>query len=254
MERERGTRAAGRGSRKAALVALLALGAAFRAGAEGFTPDLTELCVNPGMLWILSTDQVGGAPAAADPLLTTLGFSLPWRFWDPFFAESMVDFWMTTYEYTASRAVPTGEETNKGFLVLAALLSLQVGNRWTVYDSPEKEEDGIVTAAATRLELGYALGADFLFRLPIDYNGGTASTADRAAGAAAAPSYFYGAGRFFYPETRAFLSWRLSPGFGITGSLRALWPLFHLWDGESGLEFWDQMQVAGNLGFTFYLK
>lgn len=240
----------------ALLLPLLVLLAAPRAAAAGYDPALSEVSINPGYLWILASDTVGGAPAAADPFLVTLGASLPWRFWDPFFAEAMLDFWGTFYEYTASRAVPTEYETDKGFLVLAALLSLQIGNRWTVVERLERKEDGS-SGIAERLELGYALGFDFLFRVPLDWNNnnpfGSASPAERTAGAASSASYFYGAGRFFYPESRLFASWRLSPEFGMTFSLRALWPLFHAWDAEA-LDWWDQMQIAGTLGFTIYLR
>jgi len=247
-----GRRGAAAGRAGPLLLPLLILLAAPRCGAAEVQLAVSEVSINPGLLWIMATETVGTEYAAPGPVLTTLGASLPLRIWDPFFVEPMLDFWMTTYEYTASRAVPTEYETNKGFLVLAALLSLQAGARWTVAERMEAQPDGS-SKLMERLELGGALGFDFLFRLPLDYNGGTATTAERTAGAASAVSYFYGAGRFFYPETRFFASWRLSPGFGVNFNVRALWPLFHAWDGE-GLPFYDQMQIAGNLGFTIYVR
>jgi hypothetical protein len=65
--------------------------------------------------------------------------------------------------------------------------------------------------------------------------------------------WFYGNGRFFYPETRFFLRWHVSEPVDFLVNLRAFYPVFHFWDG-SGQPFWDQLMVSFGIGFGIRLR
>jgi hypothetical protein len=93
--------------------------------------------------------------------------------------------------------------------------------------------------------MGGALGVDFLIRFPLEFQNTDIDTGDSLA-------YFYSQGRFVYPETRFITRWHVTDGVTLAFTLRAMYPLFHLWDGES-LPFYDQLLTAFNIGFSISL-
>ncbi len=95
-------------------------------------------------------------------------------------------------------------------------------------------------------ELGFLAGLDLLIRIPIAYDSSAAAKTGEFA------SYFYGALRFVYPVTEVSLKWNLMENIGLLFTIRALWPIFHLWDGES-LPIYDQLILHGTLGFCIKL-
>jgi hypothetical protein len=102
---------------------------------------------------------------------------------------------------------------------------------------------------SSAVSLGGAIGLDFLLRFPFELQNTTdANKADQSSGL----SWFYGSGRFFYPETRFFLRWHVTEPVDLLVNLRAFYPVFHLWDG-SGQPFWDQLMVSFGIGFGIKL-
>jgi hypothetical protein len=213
----------------AAVVAAFAL-AVLAAPVFALSPDTVD--VNASWLVIGTDTTMGAAPS---PAIFALGASLPLTIAGAFFFEPGLDLYWQDYTYVSGRAVPTEIETAAAYLAIGALVSLQAGARIPL---------------ARGLELGMTVGADALLRFPTwaYYNDPTA-----VAAAANAWSYFFGMGRFFYPETRMFLRWQIVEMMGLVFSVRAFWPAAHLWDGQ-GLGLWDELMLSGTLGFSIPLK
>jgi hypothetical protein len=196
-----------------------------------FTLALSEVDVNVGLLYIGSAPPpTYGAPS---PITQTFGASLVVKTDGPLFFEPSIEFLGTYYEWVSDpydRAVPATYESGNGFFTIGSLVGLQAGMMYPV---------------ATGLEMGGALGIDFLLRFPFEFQNTSADTGDGMA-------YFYSKGRFIFPETRFITRWRVTDGVSLVFTLRGMYPLFHLWDGE-GLPFYDQLLVAADLGFVIGL-
>jgi len=190
--------------------------------ALSFALRLAEVDVNVGLLFIGSTP-----PGAPSPLVQTIGVSFPIRSDGPFFLEPTIDFFGTYYRWTGTRAVPAPYESGTGFLTIGSLITLQSGLLYTLSKS---------------IEMGGALGVDFLIRFPFEFQNTNTNSGDGV-------TYFYTQGRFIYPETRFLTRWHVADGVTLAFTLRAMYPLFHLWDGE-GLPFNDQLMAAFNIGFV----
>jgi hypothetical protein len=200
----------------------------FVAAPFAFALSITEIDPTVGILFIGSAPPAGyGGPS---PVLQTFGASMMLRGDGPFFLEPTLEFFGTYYDSSGARTVPTGIESGTGMFTIGALATLQAGLLYPVSKS---------------VELGGSLGLDFLLRFPIELQNTNIDPG-------AALAYFYGMGRFIYPETRFIFRWRVADGVGLVFSLRAMYPLFHLWDGE-GLPFYDQFMAAFDLGFVIGL-
>ena len=90
---------------------------------------------------------------------------------------------------------------------------------------------GAAFPVSTRVSLRASLGIDLLLRFPIDLEAGAAARKDARRFSLA---YFYGKGRFLYPETSLFCKWRISERFGLA--------------------YLDQLVIGGGLGFTYSLR
>ncbi|HVP18621.1 MAG TPA: hypothetical protein VMU36_06455 [Spirochaetia bacterium] len=200
------------------------------AGVPGLTSALTlsELDVNVGLLFIGSAPPpTYGGPS---PITQSFGVSFVVQAAGPLFFEPSIEFFGTYYEWTGARAVPTGYESGTGFFTVGSLIGLHAGMMYPV---------------ATGLEMGGALGVDFLIRFPLEFQNTAADTGDGL-------NYFYSQGRFIFPETRFITRWHVTDGVTLVFTLRGMYPLFHLWDGES-LPFYDQLMAAFDLGFAISL-
>ena len=196
--------------------------------------SIDELDANASLIFIGSNPPSG----VSDPNLgipPLLGVSIPIRLSSPFFVEAGVEFLGWYYEWTSSgTAVITQAENGVGFFTIGTIISLQGGVSFPV---------------ARVLSLGGALGLDFFLRFPLELqNNSSTVKADESS----ALSWFYGSGRFFYPETRFFLRWHVSEPVDLLLNLRAFYPIFHLWDG-AGQPFWDQLMVSIGIGFGIRL-
>jgi hypothetical protein len=190
-----------------------------------------DLDINAGLLFIGST----GTVVAPSPLLPCIGVSFPISFSGIFFIEPGIDFYGLYYEWTGTRAVPTAVESNAGFFTLAALLSFQAGVRFPV---------------GKALELGGSAGVDFLSRFPIELENNSSASVE---GRAPSFAYFYSMWRALYPETRMYIKWKVKESNALLFYARAMYPVFHLWDGEA-LPFLDQLMISAGIGFTIRLK
>jgi len=196
--------------------------------------SIDELDANASLIFIGSNPPSG----VSDPNLgipPLFGISMPIRLSSPFFVEAGVEFLGWYYEWTSSgTAVITQAENGVGFFTIGTLISLQGGVSFPV---------------SRVLSLGGALGLDFFLRFPFELqNNSSTVKADESS----ALSWFYGSGRFFYPETRFFLRWHVSEPVDLLLNLRAFYPIFHLWDG-AGQPFWDQLMVSIGIGFGIRL-
>ena len=212
-------------------VVILVIGALLAAASlSALTMD--ELDVNLGLIHIGTTDPAAQGPSIITPLF---GVSLPLGLGGPFFLEPMLEFYTTYYLWTGTAVAPAALETGgNAFLALGTLISLHGGLRYAV--SPA-------------ITLGGSVGVDFLLRFPIEF---LSNDPNRSADTGSALSYFFGMARFFYPETRLFLKWQLTNPVGLVVSLRAWYPLFHLWDGQN-LPFLDQFMFSGGIGIAIRL-
>jgi hypothetical protein len=216
--------------------ALLAVACAVSLCAPAIAPALTfhRVILEPGLLIVGNTDEPSTGPTPL-VLAQSLGVSVPLRISGPWFFEPAAILFGTWYEYTGTRAVPGASESGDSFFVLGTLLAARAGAEFSVSKS---------------VSLGVAAGLDLLVRFPVDFAWGAAS---RAEDRRASLGYFYGGGRFLYPETSVFLRWALTERFGISFSVRGMHPVFHLWDGED-LPYLDQLLLAGQVGFSYTFR
>ncbi len=192
--------------------------------AFAFALKISELDINAGLLFIGSSP-----PGAPSPLVQTLGISMPIKSDGPFFLEPSIEFFGSYYEVDpiTGRTVPAPYESGTSFLTIGSLITLQSGLLYTL---------------SKDIEMGGALGVDFLIRVPYEFQNTNADTGDGL-------TYFYSQGRFIYPETRFITRWHVVDGVTLAFTLRGMYPLFHLWDGES-LPFYDQLLVGLDIGFV----
>ena len=195
--------------------------------ALAFAFKISELDINAGLLFIGSSP-----PGAPSPLVQTIGASLVIQSDGPFFIEPTIEFFGSYYQVdpTTGRTVPAPYESGTSFLTLASLITVQ---------------SGLIYPITRNIDMGGALGVDFLLRFPFEFQN---TSADTGYGL----TYFYSQGRFIYPETRFITRWHVVDGVTLAFTLRAMYPLFHLWDGE-GLPFYDQFLTAFNIGFVISL-
>ncbi len=181
-----------------------------------------------GLLFIGNT-EVESAPS---PLLPTLGLTLPFPVLKhPFInLESGFLLFGTYYQFEDERATPV-ELEHRDFMVLGALVDTRIG---------------IDLKISKAFKMGFYAGLALLIRAPIPLFEDIKSNLGPTLG------YFYGKLRFLYPETQITAQMPILENFDIKISLRAYYPLFHLWDGE-GLPFMDQFMIGGLIGVVYHM-
>jgi len=173
--------------------------------------------------WMVRNAVADGAP---DPLVNTLGASIPFRFSGSWVFRPEVQVFALGYKYEGGRAVPESPEwPNVSILTIAIHPTLG----WETILSPTLSWTG---------EGGLA----FLARSPIFFNG--AGSADMALPVTG----WLLAGRLVYPSAGASLVWQFSPLFAAVVRGQVLLPVFNLWTGER----WDD-QLTGGLGLGLRL-
>lgn len=199
-----------------------------------FALSLNELDINASLMMIGSVPPAGYGDVS--PIVQLIGVSLPLRVSGTFYLEPMLEFFGTNYEWTGpnATAVPAQIEAAAGFFTLGTLISLHAGMRFPI---------------TPQVSLGGSVGLDFLLRFPLEFSNMSQSSID---GRGPSLSYFFAAGRFFYPETRFSVIWQISDAIGLIVNLRAFYPVFHLWD-NMGQPFFDQFMFAGGLGIAIRL-
>ncbi len=211
---------------------VLLAGAAF----PGVSLSLDEIDANASLLFIGSNPQ-GGYEDPTLGVAPLIGASVPLQISGPFFFEPDLELlgWYYQWNTLSNASEITQQENGLGFFTIGALLGVQAGVRFPV---------------ARDLTLGGTVGVDFFLRVPAELQNTTSTVKDNEKSAV---SWFYGSGRFFYPETRLFLRWHISDPVDLLFNLRAFYPAFHLWDG-AGQPFWDSLMVSAGVGFAIRLK
>jgi hypothetical protein len=224
-----------------------------------FGLDLPGIDISGGPLWIGNgagiersyTDENGDTvrndnPATEpeggpSPLLMAGGVGLPLEFTDLLSLEPELSFFGTQYQLadqaatdgsTVPKAVPTEIEYAASLWVLTVMVNVPFRLTFHPVD---------------KISLGGGIHTALLFRIPTLGWGG--DDLDRASIAA----YFYKKLRFYYPGAGFFLNWKFSERLGFHFRLAALFPIFHLWDGEN-IKFYDQLMLLGRVGLRFYFK
>ncbi len=189
--------------------------------------EIRYMSIEGGVLFI-GNSEVRSAPS---PIIPTIGVSVPLFFEgsDFYLSPRFLLSW-TDYLMSDTRPAPAEVENGEHFVLLAA------------FDIPF----GYRLQVSEKLEIGFLAGISVLVRIPVAYAESYASETGNYV------SYFYGSLRFVYPDTEICMKWNATQDIAITLSVRALWPLFHLWDGEM-LPFTDQLHVAGLAGLSFRL-
>ncbi len=193
-------------------------------------PALDWLGLDAGIFVLVNTDE----DSAPSPLLNTLGMSIPFLYYNtPLYWEASLLFFNTQYQYSfetsaadaAGRPAFTPAEIEKAnsLWVLGVLLDTRFGYMFELSD---------------RIRLGGAGGLALVFRLPlIAFDDGAQYQPDAFA-------YFFT--RFLYPEVELAFHWDILDDLGLSFTLRGLFPIFHIWDGEN-VSFADQLLIMGNL-------
>lgn len=184
--------------------------------------DINGLEVQSSYYLILNAVEDG----APDPLVNTVGASVPFRFLGNwlFRPEAQV-FWLG-YKFADGRAVPESSLWDH-VTILSLLINPTVG-----YEFP----------LGPTLAWSAEAGLGFLNRFPIFLNGKT------AADMALPVTGWLMAGRLFYPNVGSSLSWQFSPLFAATLRAQLLYPVFNLW---GGLPWYDQLTFGGGFGIRF---
>lgn len=188
------------------------------------------ISVDSGILYIGNSNT----DSAPSPILRTIGVTVPFFYQDiteqlSFIMKGQMIFWGNYYTFNGTRALPQEEEApgEKWNWVLATTLDPRFALEYNFNKS--------ITG-------GLDLGLSFLLRFPIVAS--KTATEDNVY----ILQYLFGSGRFFYPENNLYIIWNVFDNLSISFGLKAMYPLFHLWDGER-LPFYDQFIFASLLGF-----
>ena len=174
--------------------------------------------------YYLIRNSVGdGAP---DPLVNTLGASIPFRFLGRWLFRPEAQVFALGYKFANGRAVPESYEWDN-VAVLSLMLNPTVGYEFPLTPTLAWAAEG---------------GMGFLMRFPIFLNGTTA-------GSMALPvTGWLLAGRFLYPSAGSGITWQFSPLFAATLRAQVFYPVFDLW---GGLPWWDELTYGVGFGVRF---
>lgn len=203
----------------------------FFSGGYIFSTGLPWVEVQGGVLWIGNGEKEG----AVSPVSNTLGVSLPLLSRKHFFLAQGLTFTGTQYQlsFDGGKAIPTEIEYADGVWVLSAILDLKAGFNFNF---------------SSVLSGGFSFIPAGVFRFPLMGWGAFSedTSLKRVLG-----SYFYSAGRFFYPGTEIFFHWKMNTRIGLSLRIKGYLPIFHGWDGET-VPFYDQLIISSSVGLRFY--
>ena len=195
---------------------------------------LSYLSVETGQMVVFNPDE-----GALSPIVTAVGAAIPFIEVGVFRFELSTLIWGTQY-YVAptGRTVPAQYEAGQ-FTVLGVWLAPLAGVNFQI--------------ARGKLELGAAATMALNFRFPLFPWDPPESDAAWAATWSTAATYFFGNARFLFPETDIWIRWRVAESLSLALTVKALYPLFHLWD-RDGATAGDQFMLAVVLGFDIPIE
>ena len=202
-------------------------------------PALESVDIHGGLIYIGNpiyepASQNGAPTGGPSPLLNEFTVSLPFELGSYVRFAVELSIFGTQYGLIPGypKVVPVEREYANAIWFLGSMIDLTL---WL--DIPISDRFG----------LGFTLGPAFLARAPITAWG----TGWEQLGTMA--DYFYGAGRFFYPEAGLFVTYRpeVFESLEISLRARAYVPLFHVWD-EENVVFLDQFIISAGIGIRWY--
>lgn len=200
-------------------------------------PALSYISIETGQMLLINPLDEGGL----SPILTTAGAAIPLIEVGVFRLELSTLFWGTQYYLgpVSGRPLPAQWEA-KQFTVLGMWIAPLAGVNFQL--------------AGGKLELGAAATLALNFRLPlflwdIPAEGDAAGWAEWDTIWSSAATYFFQA-RFLYPETDFWIRWRVAEDLSLALTIKALYPIFQLWNGNG---FSDEMILAAVVGFDIRL-
>ncbi len=186
--------------------------------------------IDAGVLYLGNSDT----DSAPSPILRTIGTTVPFFYQEvtdnlTFVMKGEMLFWGNYYTFNGTRAVPQEVEApgEKWNWVLATTIDPRFALEYNFNES--------ITA-------GLDLGLVLLLRFPI------VSSETSGEDSSHILQYFFGMGRFFYPENNLYIIWNVFDNLSLSFNLKATYPIFHLWDKEN-LPFYDQLIFTGLIGF-----
>ena len=188
--------------------------------------DINYVEINSGILYLGNSDT----NSAPSPILRTIGITLPLFQKNIFTIRSGINFWGNYYAYNGSRALPQEIEApeDRWNWILATNIDTRFGINYRFNKS---------------IEAGADTSLAFLLRFPI------VSSEIAKNDKLSLLQYFFGKGRFFYPANDLYFTWNVYNKLALSFNTKIMYPLFHLWDGES-LPFYDQLILIGTIGFV----
>jgi len=164
--------------------------------------------------------------SAPDPLVNTIGVSVPFRFMGRYLFRPEIQMFFVSYSYQGGRAVPE-DSMFDNVVVLSLMLNPTFGYEFPLNPTLAWTVEG---------------GLGFLLRSPVFLNGATA-------GDMALPvTSWLLAGRLFYPNVGTGITWQFSPLFAITLRAQLFYPIFDLWN---NLPWYDELTYGAGLGVRF---
>jgi len=169
----------------------------------------------------------GSTLGTVSPVVNTLGGSAIVSFSKGFFLSLQpgLDLFWTNYEWFEDRAVPTEYERGEGnnAFVLGFLLDLPL-------TATIRFNERIGGAAS--------LGTAFLFRAAFAADSTVEFADAMAADLSSIASYFWSAGRWFYPSASLRIDVYLQQNFTFAFGVRGFMPVYNAWTGNPN--FWDE--------------
>ena len=184
--------------------------------------DINGLEVQSSYFSILNSVQDG----APDPLVNTVGASIPFRFLGRFLFRPEAQAFLLSYQFANGRAAPV-ESMFDNVVLLSVMLNPTLGYEFPLTPSLAWAAEG---------------GLGFLMRFPVFLNGATG-------GSMALPvTGWLLAGRLLYPNVGTGITWQFSPLFAATLRVQLFYPFFNVWN---EVPWYDQLTYGGGFGVRF---
>lgn len=174
-------------------------------------------------IWSIRNAVTGTAP---DPVVNTLGVSIPFRFLGNWTFRPEAQVFYQGYAFANGRAVPESAEWDN-VTILGVMIHPTGGFEYDLTPT---------------LSWSAEAGLGFLARFPLYLNG------SKAGDWALPVTGWLLAGRLFYPSLGTGITWQFSPVFAFTVRGQAFFPIFNLWN---NLPLDDEFTYGVGVGVRF---